>query len=102
MHIFLEKNPWQKIECLHMHSFFNTHKDTVSSLTITENNSKIISVGYDSKLKVFCLKQNRQIRSASIGDMPLSSCIQLPKANVLVVGSFDNNMYVKISFIILN
>lgn len=71
---------------------FNTHKDSVSSLLITSDGLKVISVGFDSKLKVFSLDHNRQIRSANIGSMPLSSCVQLPQSNVLVIGSYDNNM----------
>lgn len=85
-------DPWKNVTSLKLDMLFSTHKDTVSSLIITSNNTKVISVGYDSKLKVFSLSQSRQIRSANIGDMPLSSCIQLPDMNILVIGSFDNNM----------
>ncbi|KAF5306415.1 hypothetical protein FQA39_LY08924 [Lamprigera yunnana] len=84
--------PWKTLNSLHLESVFNTHKDVVSSLLITSNENQIISVGYDSKLKVFSLPQNRQIRSANIGSMPLSSIIQLPNTNTLVIGSFDNNI----------
>lgn len=51
-----------------------------------------MSVGHDSKLKVFSMETKRQIRSANIGNMPLSSCVQLPNVNILVVGSWDNQM----------
>ncbi|KAF2878744.1 hypothetical protein ILUMI_27419 [Ignelater luminosus] len=85
-------DPWRNVTSLKLDMLFSTHKDTVSSLIITNNNTKVISVGYDSKLKVFSLTQSRQIRSANIGDMPLSSCIQLPTMNILVIGSFDNNI----------
>lgn len=75
-----------------LHTCFTTHKDKVSHLLVTEDNNRIISVGHDSKLKIFSLEDNRQIRSANIGSMPLSSCIQLPKSNILVIGSWDNQM----------
>jgi WD40 repeat protein len=71
---------------------FNTHKNTVSHLFISDDCTRVTSVGHDSKLKVFSLQQNRQTRSANIGNMPLSSCIQMPNVNVLVIGSWDNQM----------
>lgn len=77
---------------LELHTSFSSHKNTVSYLFISEDDTKITSVGHDSKLKVFSLPQNKQIRSANIGNMPLSSCIQLPDTNVLVIGSWDNQM----------
>lgn len=83
---------WKTVSSLILVTSFNTHKDTVSHLFVTEDNKRIISVGHDSKLKIFSLEHNRQIRSANIGSMPLSSCIQLPKTNVLVIGSWDNQM----------
>ncbi|ERL95389.1 hypothetical protein D910_12653 [Dendroctonus ponderosae] len=83
---------WQSVIGLELVTSFNTHKNTVSHLFINEDCKKITSVGYDSKLKVFSLTQNKQIRSAIIGNMPLSSCVQLPDSNVLVIGSWDNQM----------
>lgn len=83
---------WKNVSSISLHTTFSTHKDAVSCLFVTEDNNRIISVGHDSKLKVFSLEHNRQIRSANIGSMPLSSCIQLPKSNVLVIGSWDNQM----------
>ncbi|KAF5298434.1 hypothetical protein FQR65_LT01213 [Abscondita terminalis] len=85
-------NPWKSMSSLKLESVFNTHKDTVSSLFVANNENQIMSAGYDSKLKVFSLSQNRQIRSANVGNMPLSSLIQLPNMNVIVIGSFDNNI----------
>lgn len=83
---------WRSISELHTVNCFNSHKNTVSCLFISEDCSKVTSVGHDSKLKVFSLAQNKQIRSASIGNMRLSSCIQMPNVNVLVLGSWDNQM----------
>lgn len=85
---------WKEAIDLEFVTSFNSHKNTVSDLFISEDGTKITSVGHDSKLKVFSLPQNKQIRSANIGRMPLSSCIQLPNANVLVIASWDNGMYV--------
>nr|XP_023018434.1 protein FAN-like [Leptinotarsa decemlineata] len=83
---------WKNAESLDLHTSFKSHKNTVSHLFINENGTQITSVGHDSKLKIFSLSQNKQIRSASIGNMPLSSCIQLPNINKLVVASWDNEI----------
>ncbi|XP_031342782.1 protein FAN-like isoform X2 [Photinus pyralis] len=83
---------WKSVTSLNLESTFNTHKDSVSALLITDDNNQIMSVGYDGKFKVFSISQKRQIRSANIGNMPLSSIIQLPNTNVVVIGSFDNNI----------
>lgn len=83
---------WKEATDLEFVTSFNSHKNTVSDLFISEDGTKITSVGHDSKLKVFSLPQNKQIRSANIGRMPLSSCIQLPNANVLVIASWDNGI----------
>ncbi|KAL1493970.1 hypothetical protein ABEB36_009649 [Hypothenemus hampei] len=77
---------------LQLTTSFNSHKNSVSHLFINVDSTKITSVGYDSKLKVFSLIQNRQVRSANIGSMPLSSCIELPDSNTVVIGSWDNQI----------
>ncbi|XP_044751109.1 protein FAN-like [Coccinella septempunctata] len=71
---------------------FSTHKNTVGSIFISKDQKNIVSVGHDSKLKVFSMETKRQIRSANIGNMPLSSCVQLPNVNILVVGGWDNQI----------
>lgn len=90
--IILFVDEWKAVSSLTLFTSFSSHKNTVSNLFINEDGTKITSVGHDSKLKVFSLSQNKQIRSANIGNMPLSCCIQLPNENVLVIGSWDNQM----------
>lgn len=83
-------NVWISARNFELHTTFGTHKDTVNDIFIADSN--VISVGHDSKLKVFSLLHNRQIRNANIGKMPLSSVIKLPKTNLIIAGSFDNSM----------
>ncbi|KAF7269361.1 hypothetical protein GWI33_017614 [Rhynchophorus ferrugineus] len=83
---------WKNVKDLQLKATFNSHKTSVSQIHISEDGSKITSVGHDSKLKVFCLNQNRQIRSANIGDMPLSSCIPLSNGCTVIIGSWDNQI----------
>ncbi|XP_018570993.1 protein FAN-like [Anoplophora glabripennis] len=86
------EDKWKTMTNLCLQTSFNSHKNTVSHIFISDDGTRITSVGYDSKLKVFSLPQNKQTRSANIGNMPLSSCIQLPNINVLVIGSWDNQI----------
>lgn len=90
------KKIWKDNIDIELQTTFSTHKDLISCIFFANNESKIVSVGHDCKLKVFSLPLNRQIRSANIGCMPLSSCVQLPNLNVLVIGSYDNTMYVEL------
>ncbi|KAG5896999.1 hypothetical protein JTB14_010751 [Gonioctena quinquepunctata] len=88
----ITEDVWKTAKSLELCTSFNSHKNTVSYLSISEDGTRITSVGHDSKLKVFSLSQNKQVRSASIGNMPLSSCIQLPNINKLVIASWDNQI----------
>ncbi|KAJ8939230.1 hypothetical protein NQ318_015188 [Aromia moschata] len=83
---------WRTMTDLDLQVTFNSHKNTVSHLFISDDGTRITSIGHDSKLKIFSLPQEKQTRSADIGNMPLSSCIQLPNTNILVIGSWDNQI----------
>lgn len=87
-----EFGDWLNVTNIELQVTFTTHKDAISDLYITSDCNRIISVGYDSKLKVFSLETKRQIRNANLGKMPLSSFVQLPNSNTLVIGSFENNL----------
>ncbi|KAL3282016.1 hypothetical protein HHI36_005219 [Cryptolaemus montrouzieri] len=87
-----QEEKWGNLYNVDLYISFSSHKYIVSSIFISKDQNNIISVGHDSKLKVFSIEYKRQIRSANVGNMPLSSCIQLPDINVLVVGSWDNQI----------
>ncbi|XP_017773064.1 PREDICTED: protein FAN-like [Nicrophorus vespilloides] len=86
------EDKWKCLSSLTLKTTYSTHKDKVSCVFFSEDSERIISVGHDSKLKVFSVGQERQIRSASIGSMPLSCCVKLPYNNILVIGSFGNEI----------
>nr|XP_022903280.1 protein FAN-like [Onthophagus taurus] len=85
---------WKNIINLEHQTTFSAHKAPVTSIYSSEDPDKLISVGHDSKLKIFSISQNKQIRSANIGSMPLSSCVQLPNLNTIIVGSWDNSIQI--------
>lgn len=86
------EDSWIDATDLNLTVTYNTHKNIIGHIFISHDNNHIISVGHDSKLKVFSLSHKKQIRSSNIGNMPLSSCLRLPNANIIVVGSWDNQI----------
>lgn len=69
---------------------YQNHKDLISSVLVDGN--IVVSTGKDGLLKCYNLKEKRQVRSVSIGNMPLSSCIKIPNQNSFILGSWDNSM----------
>lgn len=69
---------------------YQSHKDLISSVLVDGN--IVVTTGKDGLLKCYNLKEKRQVRSVSIGTMPLSSCIKIPDQNSFILGSWDNSM----------
>lgn len=69
---------------------YQSHKDLISSVLVDGN--VVVTTGKDGLLKCYNLKEKRQVRSVSIGNMPLSSCIKIPNQNSFILGSWDNSM----------
>ncbi|XP_023289005.1 protein FAN isoform X2 [Orussus abietinus] len=76
---------------------FQSHKDGISSVTITNEcrGDEVISVGHDGTLKLYSMKSGKLTRSVTLSSLPLSSCISYETSfchNVLVAGSWDNTL----------
>ncbi|KRT79709.1 WD40 domain-containing protein [Oryctes borbonicus] len=84
--------PWKTFKTLECVTRFATHKGPITCLYVSNDSDKVVSVGQDSKMKIFSIANNRQTRSANIGNMPLSGCIELPKLNTIIVSSWDNSI----------
>lgn len=69
---------------------YSGHKETVTSILV--DGDTVISTGKDGILKCYSLKDKRQTRSISFGKLPISSCVKVTESNLLVVGSWDNNI----------
>jgi hypothetical protein len=52
------------------------------------------TVGQDGNMKLFSLENLQQTHSAAIGDMSLACCLPLDDGITVIVGSWDNNVYV--------
>lgn len=69
---------------------YQNHKDLISSVLVDGN--IVVSTGKDGLLKCYNFKEKRQVRSVSIANMPISSCIKIPNQNSFILGSWDNSM----------
>jgi WD40 repeat protein len=55
--------------------------------------NRVYSVSQDGTLKVYDMREERQLRSTQIGDLALSSCCLHKNDTAVMLGSWDNNMY---------
>ncbi|XP_055914218.1 protein FAN-like [Eupeodes corollae] len=69
---------------------FSGHKESITSILV--DGDTIVSTGKDGLLKCYSLKDKRQTRSISFGKLPISSCVKMVESNLLMVGSWDNNI----------
>lgn len=68
------------------------HKDEVTSIAISSNNKFILSSSKDSTVKMFATDTEKQIRSFHLGCVGICTCILLPDNNLIVAGTFDDQM----------
>ena len=80
---------------------FQSHKEAVSAVRIIideKEGENIVSIGRDGIMKIYSLQSEKLIRSIVLSSVSLCSCTsyQTPSnSNVLVVGSWDNSLYVR-------
>ncbi|KAM9976678.1 hypothetical protein ACTFIR_010522 [Dictyostelium discoideum] len=87
-------NNWGSLNFLKFNQNIKLHKDKISALYLSNNSETIYSVSLDSCLKIYSLKEKRQIRSLNLCNLALSS-FQLSKdEKYIIIGSWDNNIYV--------
>lgn len=77
---------------------FQSHKEGVNCVTVLKegaHSNDIVSVGCDGNLKFYSINSQKLTRSVVVSLLPLSSCISYQissQCNVIVVGSWDNNL----------
>lgn len=69
------------------------HRDCVTGLCITKDEQTLFSVSYDCTLKMYSLRDKKQMRSTIISQLSLSSCAITENDKNIVIGSWDNNVY---------
>ncbi|XP_060570848.1 protein FAN-like [Ruditapes philippinarum] len=85
----------QTIDFTNMHKIvtFSKHKDSITDVKLCLEKKMAFSVSQDSLLKLYCLEEQRQLRSVTIANMALSSCIVMPDCKTVICGAWDNNVY---------
>ncbi|CAB4066679.1 NSMAF [Lepeophtheirus salmonis] len=71
---------------------YQAHKEALTAVAISIDNLWIFSASHDSMLKMYSLEETHILRSISISNMTLSSCIPLPNNRTVLLGSWDNNI----------
>ncbi|GFS54697.1 protein FAN [Nephila pilipes] len=69
------------------------HKDVITDICITKDKKYIFSVSKDGLLKMYSLEEKRQLRSINVYNMALSSCSLMGDDRTVIVGSWDNYVY---------
>ncbi|EGG18026.1 BEACH domain-containing protein [Cavenderia fasciculata] len=87
-------NSWGSIANLQLKNSFKNHRDKVSSLYLSNNSDIIYSVSQDASLKIYSLKDKKQLRSLNVCELALSSCQLSNDEKHIVIGSWDNNIYI--------
>ncbi|EFA76401.1 BEACH domain-containing protein [Heterostelium album PN500] len=85
---------WGSIANLQLKNSFKNHKDKVTSLYLSENSDIIYSVSQDASLKIYSSKEKKQVRSLNLCELALSSCQLSGDEKHIVIGSWDNNIYI--------
>ncbi|XP_045191782.2 protein FAN-like isoform X2 [Mercenaria mercenaria] len=85
----------QTVDFTHMHKLltFSKHKDTITDVKLCLKKKMAFSVSQDSLLKLYSLEEQRQLRSVTVANMALSSCIVMPDCKTVICGAWDNNVY---------
>ncbi|CAL1294758.1 unnamed protein product [Larinioides sclopetarius] len=69
------------------------HKEIITDVCITKDKKHIFSVSKDGLLKMYSLEEKRQLRSINVYNMALSSCSLMEDGRTVIVGSWDNYVY---------
>ncbi|XP_048576936.1 protein FAN isoform X2 [Nematostella vectensis] len=86
--------PWTRMESLDKSSAHKLHKDTVTAVRLSRDCRHVFSVSQDTQLKMYSIEEKQQVRGINLSSMPLSSCAIMPDAKTIVVGSWDNKIYI--------
>lgn len=85
---------WKDMENFILDFSFKLHKDIISNFSMSADGNTLYSVSHDSSLKIYELKEKKQLRGANLGELALSSCQLTGDEKHVIAGSWDNNIYV--------
>ncbi|CAH3169012.1 unnamed protein product [Porites evermanni] len=85
---------WTNMEKLQQTTCHKLHKDTVTSVRLSKDCKNVFSVSQDTQLKMFSIETRKQVRGINLSSMALSSCAIMPDSKTIIVGSWDNKIYI--------
>jgi WD40 repeat protein len=88
---------WGSVENLKASDSFRLHRDVVTSVSLSPNGQTMFSVSQDSTLKIYSLADSKQLRSISISQLALSSCVLTGDGSSVIISSWDNSSYCSVS-----
>jgi factor associated with neutral sphingomyelinase activation len=80
-------------KCLTLKHMEKVHKEAVSAVSISHDGKSYFSVSNDRTIKVHTMEDNQLLRSSNVSNLPLSSLVVLPGSTIVLIGSWDNNVY---------
>ncbi|XP_062502057.1 protein FAN-like [Corticium candelabrum] len=89
-----ENSSWQHLANLKLCCEQRAHKESVTAVAFSHDGQTVFSVAQDTTLKILSLTNLQQLRSVSFSPLALSSCTVMPDSRTLVLGSWDNNIYI--------
>ncbi|XP_042895637.1 protein FAN [Parasteatoda tepidariorum] len=90
-HSFLRWN--KNISKLTLNLECKFHREVITDICITKDKKFIFSVSKDGLLKMYSLEEKKQLRSIKVYNMALSSCSLMADDRTVIVGSWDNYIY---------
>ncbi|XP_032826941.2 protein FAN isoform X2 [Petromyzon marinus] len=84
---------WSNLGEMKISSRHKFHKDPVSAICATSDDSAVFTTSQDSTLKMFSKDCMALQRSVTFSFMALSTCTVLPGDSTVICGSWDNNVY---------
>ncbi|XP_067052011.1 protein FAN-like isoform X3 [Acropora muricata] len=70
------------------------HRSTVTSVRLSKDCKNVFSVSQDTQLKMYSIETKKQLRGINLSSMALSSCAIMPDSKTIIVGSWDNKIYI--------
>lgn len=89
----IKENFWGYLNFITERTSVKLHKDSITSMCTTPDKNYLFTVSQDSTLKMYSLTEYKPIRSINISQLALSSCVYSLNQKNVIVGSWDNNIY---------
>ncbi len=97
LHSDQTRNPyawqWGEFKGLFPQRSIRAHRKTLMDLCVDNAGTTVCSVGRDATLTVHTLGDGKRRRNFKVGTLALSSCALTPDASKVILGSWDNTVY---------